>query len=55
MVQRRLTSFQIIFPGTGEEGYQFKALVTGIKPKAPVEGKLAADVKMRISGDVTEL
>ena len=53
MVSRRKTNFQLLFPDL--DGYQFAALVTGIKPKAPVKGKLAADVKMRISGDVTEL
>ncbi len=55
MRSRTLRNFQLVYPDPGGSGYEFKALVTGFKPKAPVKGKLSADVKLKISGPVTEL
>ncbi len=55
MVNRTKRNFQIVYPDPGGNGYQFKALVTGVKPKAPVKGKLSADIKLKISGPVTEI
>ncbi len=55
MVGRTKRNFRIVYPDPGGSGYQFKALVTGFKPKAPVKGKLSADVKLKISGPVTEI
>lgn len=55
MVNKTKRNFRMVYPDAGSNGYQFKALVTGFKPKAPVKGKLSADVKLKISGPVTEL
>lgn len=55
MVSRTKRNFQIVYPDPGGNGYQFKALVTGFKPKAPVKGKLAADIKLKITGPVSEI
>lgn len=53
MLNRVVRNRQIIFPDGS--GYQFAALVTGFKAKAPVKGKLSADVKLKISGPVEEI
>ena len=55
MINRTLRNFQLVYPDPGGNGYAFGALVTGFKPKAPVKGKLAADVKLKISGAVSEI
>lgn len=55
MINRTLRNFQLVYPDPGGNGYAFAALVTGFKVKAPVKGKLAADVKMKISGAVSEI
>jgi len=55
MKNRTRRNFQIVYPDAGSNGFAFAALVTGVKPKAPVKGKLAADVKLKISGPVTEI
>ncbi len=55
MRNRTKRNFQIVYPDPGGNGYQFGALVTGVKPKAPVKGKLSADIKLKISGPVTEI
>lgn len=52
---RAKTDFQIVYPDGNGSGFQFKALVTGFKSKAPVKGKLSADVKLKITGPVTEI
>lgn len=55
MVNRTKRNFQIVYPDPGGNGFAFKALVTGVKPKAPVKGKLAADIKLKITGPVSEI
>lgn len=55
MVNRTKRNFQLVYPDPGGNGYQFAALVTGFKPKAPVKGKLSADIKLKISGPVSEI
>lgn len=55
MKNRTKRNYQLVYPDAGGNGYAFKALVTGFKPKAPVKGKLSADVKLKISGPVTEI
>lgn len=55
MVNRTKRNFQVVYPDPGGNGYQFKALVTSFKPKAPVKGKLAADIKLKITGPVSEI
>lgn len=55
MESRTKRNFQLIYPDSGNNGYAFAALVTGFKPTAVVKGKLSADVKLKISGPVTEI
>lgn len=55
MTNREETNFQVVYPNAGADGFGFAALVTSFKPKAPVKGKLAADVKLKITGPVTPL
>ena len=55
MINRVKRNFQLVYPDAGENGYAFAALVTGWKVGAPVKGVLTADLKLKISGPVTEL
>lgn len=55
MVNRTKKNFQIVYPDPGGNGFAFAALVIGHKPKAPVKGKLSADLKLKISGPVSEI
>lgn len=55
MVNRTLRNFRLVYPDPGANGYAFSALVTGFKPTSPVKGKLSADIKLKISGPVTEI
>lgn len=55
MVNRTKRNFQVVYPDAGGNGFQFAALVTGFKPKAPVKGKLSAEIKLKISGPVAEI
>lgn len=55
MLNRTLRNWQLVYPDDGGNGYAFAAYVTGFKPSAPVKGKLSADVKLMISGPVTEI
>lgn len=55
MRNRTKRNFQLVYPDPGGNGFAFAALVTGFKPKAPVKGKLSADVKLKITGVVTEI
>ncbi len=53
MVNKTLRNFQLVFPDTGSTTWSFAAFVTGFEPDAPVEGKLSADVTLKISGQPT--
>jgi hypothetical protein len=55
MVNRTLRNYQLVYPDPGGNGYAFAALVTGFKAGAAVKGKLTADVKLKVSGPVTEI
>lgn len=55
MVSRTLRNFRLVYPDPSGNGYAFAALVTGFKASAPVKGKLGSDVKLKISGPVTEI
>lgn len=55
MLNRVKRNFQLVYPDPGGSGYAFSALVTGFKPKAPVKGVLRADLKLKISGEVSAL
>lgn len=53
MVNRVLRNFQLIFPDVGTTTWAFSAYVTNFEPDEPVEGKLAASVTLKISGQPT--
>lgn len=45
-------NWKIVLPSTVKT-FAFTALLTSFKPKAPVKGKLSADITLKISGAVT--
>jgi hypothetical protein len=53
MEQKLLKNFKIVFADTGASVLAFAAFVVGFEPEGPVAGKLAAKIKLRISGAVT--
>lgn len=53
MVARTATTYSMVFPDVAATTWSFSAFVTGFKPSAPVSGKLAAAVKMKITGQPT--
>jgi predicted secreted protein len=53
MEQKTLKNWKIVTPDTGASVVAFSAFVVGFEPEGPVAGKLAAKVKLRISGAVT--
>mgnify|MGYP006921333471 FL=1 len=55
MINRVKRNFQLVYPTDVPSGYAFSALVTGFKPGAPVKGVLTAELKLKISGEVTEI
>ena len=48
-----LSNYQLYFPDTS--GFAFAAYVEEIGIKAPVKGKLTAEVTLSVSGEITEL
>lgn len=46
-------NFQIVFPDSGNTTWLFAAFVTKFAPKAPVAGRLAADVTLKVTGQPT--
>lgn len=50
---RTLRNWQVVFPDDSTTTAAFSAYVTGASLSAPVDGKLAAKVTLRISGAVT--
>jgi hypothetical protein len=55
MINRVRRNYRLIYPDADENGYQFKGIVTGFKPKAPVKGILRSDIKFKLTGPVTAL
>jgi len=53
MIARTLTTFRVTWPDATPVTWTFDAYVTGFAPKAPLEGGLTADLKLRISGAPT--
>jgi hypothetical protein len=53
MQQKTLKNFKLVFPAAVAAGPTFAAFVTDFQPKAPVAGKLSADITLKISGPVT--
>ena len=50
---KTLKHWKLIFPNAGVTTWTFSAYVTGFAPKAPVAGKLTADVSLKITGTPT--
>ena len=50
---KTLRNFKVVFPDTGATTWPFAAYVTLVDIKAPVKGKLAADVTLDITGQPT--
>lgn len=46
-------NFQVVFPDSANTTWLLPALVTNIAPGAPVEGKLTADIALKVSGQPT--
>jgi hypothetical protein len=46
-------NFQLVFPDSGATTWNFAAYVTSVDIKAPVKGKLTADVTLDITGQPT--
>ena len=53
MRTRTLRHFQLVFPDGASTTWSFSAYVTGFNPKNPVDGKLSAEVALKISGQPT--
>lgn len=53
MKNRTRRNFQLVFPDSGNTTWSFTALVTKFAPKAPVAGKLTADISLKLSGQPT--
>jgi hypothetical protein len=50
MAARTLRHFKLVFSNTGATTWNITAIVTKFEPKAPVKGKLTADVGVKITG-----
>lgn len=48
-----LTNWKIAMADTDVTVYSFAGVLTGYSPKNPVDGKLSADIEIKISGPVT--
>jgi predicted secreted protein len=46
-------AYKIVFPDTANTAWTFNAFVTAYEPAAPVDGKLAASVTLKVSGQPT--
>lgn len=53
MKNKTKRNFQLVFPNAGTTTWAFAAYVTKFAPKAPVAGKLAASVTVKVSGQPT--
>jgi hypothetical protein len=53
MKNRTKRNFQLVFPNAGNTTWAFAAYVTKFQPKAPVSGKLTADIALKITGQPT--
>lgn len=52
-INKTKRNFKLVFPDTGATTWLFAAYVTDVGIKAPVKGKLAADVTLDITGQPT--
>lgn len=46
-------TWTIVFPDSGATTWTFPAFVSKFSPKAPVDGKLAADITLKVTGQPT--
>lgn len=53
MVARSVDNYKLVFPDTGSTEWSFAALVTGFELDAPHDGKLAASVTLKVTGQPT--
>ncbi len=53
MISRTAQTFSLVFPVTPSVTWEFDAVVVGFAPGGDVGGKLAASVKMKITGEPT--
>ncbi len=51
MKDKEMGNYKIVFPGPVT--WEFAALVTGVEPGAPADGKLTADVTLKLNGAPT--
>lgn len=54
LTTRASSSFAIGFPTTPAAGFTFSAYVTAFAPSSPFDGKLEANVTLKITGAVTQ-
>jgi len=52
-VNKTKRNFKLVFPDTGATTWSFAAYVTNVDIKAPVKGKLAADITLDVTGQPT--
>ncbi|MFA5160920.1 MAG: phage tail tube protein [Elusimicrobiales bacterium] len=53
LTSRAAKHFKLVFPDTANTTWSFSAFVTNFEPDAPVDGKLAASVTLKITGQPT--
>ena len=53
LTSRAAKNFKLVFPDTANTTWSFSAFVTNFEPDAPVDGKLAASVTLKITGQPT--
>lgn len=53
MTGRTKRNFKLVFPNASTTTFSFTAYVTKVQPKAPVNGKLTADITLKITGKPT--
>ncbi len=51
MKARTVTTWSVVFPDTST--WSFSAFPTAFEPSAPVDGKLAASITLKVTGSVT--
>ena len=52
-IDNQVTGYKVTFPSTPPTEWVMSGQVQAISPKAPVDGKLAADVTLRFSGKMS--
>jgi len=52
---RTLRTYRLVFPDAAATTWEMKGFVSGFAVKGPVQGLLAADVTIRLTGQLTEI